>query len=119
MYCGSDRDIIPEKRHRALTINDLPRQYALGNKADEITLPLMQSAPSARGQLRYDVDQAADHWRHLGHSQHYSFVAHAADIDWKVYGLVSVLGPEVCFYEALSIARTLDGLTRLWTRRLS
>jgi len=32
-----------------LTINDLPRQYALGSKADEITLPLMQRRTKRKG----------------------------------------------------------------------
>jgi hypothetical protein len=45
--------------------------------------------------------------------------AHAADVDWKVYGFASVAGPEVCFYEAISIARPPDGSVRVWTKCLA
>jgi hypothetical protein len=47
------------------------------------------------------------------------FAANASDVDWKVYGFASVSGPEVCFYEALSVARVLGGLARVWTKCLS
>jgi hypothetical protein len=45
-------------------------------------------------------------------------LAHAADVDWKVYGFASVAGPEVCFYEALSVTRAPNGLERVWTKCL-
>jgi hypothetical protein len=46
-------------------------------------------------------------------------LGHAADVDWKVYGSASVSGPEICFYDAKSVARRADKLLRVWTKCLS
>jgi hypothetical protein len=45
--------------------------------------------------------------------------AHAADVDWKVYGHASLAGVEICFYDAMGMVRTPDGLVRVWTKCLS
>jgi hypothetical protein len=40
-----------------------------------------------------------------------TFAAHAADVDWKVYGFASVAGTEVCFL------RLLNWRERQWQSR--
>lgn len=42
--------------------------------------------------------------------------AHAADVDWKMYGGASIAGPSVCFYDANSVARASSGYVRVWTK---
>ena len=44
--------------------------------------------------------------------------AHAADVDWKLYGGASVAGQELCFYEANSLVHPPDGNVRVWTKCL-
>jgi hypothetical protein len=46
-----------------------------------------------------------------------AFAAHAADVDWKMYGTASVAGAEICFYDAKGIARTADGGVRVATEQ--
>jgi hypothetical protein len=43
--------------------------------------------------------------------------AQHADVDWKYYGGVPYDGGELCFYEALSVAHSVDHL-RVWTKCL-
>lgn len=45
--------------------------------------------------------------------------AHAADVDWKMYGGASVVGQSFCFYDANSVARTSSGYIRVWTKCLA
>jgi len=47
-----------------------------------------------------------------------SVEAHNTDVDWKFYGGTPYDGGELCFYEALSVARNGDHL-RVWTKCLS
>ncbi len=45
--------------------------------------------------------------------------AAASDVDWKLYGGVSVAGPTFCFYDANSVGRTSSGYIRVWTKCLT
>jgi hypothetical protein len=45
--------------------------------------------------------------------------AHAADVDWKIYGAASVAGPEVCFYDSKGVVHMPDGNVQAWTKCLA
>jgi hypothetical protein len=47
-----------------------------------------------------------------------SYLARAADVDWKMYGTASIDGGVVCFYDANGITRTADKQLRVWTKCL-
>jgi hypothetical protein len=44
--------------------------------------------------------------------------AQAADVDWKMYGIASVDGGVVCFYDANGLTRTADRHVRVWAKCL-
>jgi len=45
-------------------------------------------------------------------------LAQAADVDWKMYGIASVEGGSVCFYDANGVTRTPAKYVRVWTKCL-